>query len=103
MRTAAAKGLTPLDALLRHALPNAAPAIITLVGLQFARIFDGVIIVETLFGWPGIGRLLVESLLNRDFPLIQATFLVIAVAYVASNLLVDLAIAAIDPRVRGVV
>ena len=103
MRTAAAKGLTPLGALLRHALPNAAPAIVTLAGLQFARIFDGVIIVETLFGWPGIGRLLVESLLNRDFPLIQASFLVIAVGYVATNLLVDLAIAALDPRVREVV
>jgi peptide/nickel transport system permease protein len=62
-----------------------------------------VIIVETLFGWPGIGRLLVESLLNRDFPLIQATFLVIAVGYVVINLAVDLAIASLDPRVREVV
>jgi peptide/nickel transport system permease protein len=103
MRTAAAKGLAPLAALVRHALPNAMPAIVTLAGLQFARIFDGVIIVETLFGWPGIGRLLVESLLNRDFPLIQASFLVIAVGYVVTNLLVDLVIAAIDPRVREVV
>jgi peptide/nickel transport system permease protein len=103
MRTAAAKGLTPTSALLRHALPNAAPAIVTLAGLQLARIFDGVIIVETLFGWPGIGRLLVESLLNRDFPLIQATFLVIAVGYVVINLAVDLAIASLDPRVREVV
>jgi peptide/nickel transport system permease protein len=103
MRTAAAKGLTPTRALLRHALPNAAPAIVTLAGLQLARIFDGVIIVETLFGWPGIGRLLVESLLNRDFPLIQATFLVIAVGYVVINLAVDLAIASLDPRVREVV
>ncbi|MGD1876082.1 MAG: ABC transporter permease [Kiloniellaceae bacterium] len=103
MRTAAAKGLTPLSALLRHALPNAAPAIVTLAGLQLARIFDGVIIVETLFGWPGIGRLLVESLLSRDFPLMQATFLVIAVGYVAINLLVDLTVAGLDPRVREAV
>lgn len=103
MRTAAAKGLTPLGALLRHALPNAGPAIVTLAGLQFARIFDGVIIVETLFGWPGIGRLLVESLFSRDFPLIQASFLVIAVGYVLTNLLVDLAIALIDPRAREIV
>ena len=103
MRTAAAKGLTPLGALVRHGLPNAVPAILTLVGLQFVRIFDGIIIVETLFGWPGIGRLLVESLLSRDFPLIQACFLVIATAYVVTNLLVDIAIALFDPRVREVV
>ncbi|MDQ0314091.1 ABC transporter permease [Amorphus orientalis] len=103
MRTAAMKGLRPISALVRHAGPNALPAILTLAGLQFARIFDGVIIVETLFGWPGIGRLLVESLLNRDFPLIQACFLVIAAAYVLTNLLVDLAISAVDPRVGEVV
>tara|TARA_R110002020_G_scaffold48670_4_gene138645 strand:- start:121 stop:1071 length:951 start_codon:yes stop_codon:yes gene_type:complete len=103
MRTAAMKGLGPIAALVRHAGPNVLPAILTLAGLQFARIFDGVIIVETLFGWPGIGRLLVDSLLNRDFPLIQACFLAIAVAYVLTNLVVDMAISAIDPRVREVV
>lgn len=103
MRTASAKGLSRTAALLRHGLPNAGPAVITLAGLQFARIFDGVIIVETLFAWPGIGRLLVDSLLNRDFALIQACFLVIAMIYVVTNLLVDVAIAAFDPRVRGVV
>lgn len=103
MRTAASKGVAPMPALVRHAGPNVLPAILTLAGLQFARIFDGVIIVETLFAWPGIGRLLVESLLNRDFPLIQACFLVIAAAYVLTNLLVDLLIAAVDPRVREVV
>jgi peptide/nickel transport system permease protein len=103
MRTAAMKGLGPVSALVRHAGPNVLPAVLTLAGLQFARIFDGVIIVETLFGWPGIGRLLVESLLNRDFPLIQTCFLAIAAAYVLTNLLVDLAISAIDPRVREVV
>lgn len=103
MRTAAAKGLTPLAALIGHGLPNAMPAVVTLAGLQFARIFDGVIIVETLFGWPGIGRLLVDSLLNRDFPLIQACFLVIATAYVLCNLLVDLLVTTVDPRVRTAV
>ncbi|UOM35072.1 ABC transporter permease [Acuticoccus sp. I52.16.1] len=103
MRTALAKGLSPMGALVHHAGPNVLPAVLTLAGLQFARIFDGVIIVETMFAWPGIGRLLVESILNRDFPLIQATFLVIAVAYVVTNLLVDCAIAAADPRVREIV
>ncbi|WP_226575537.1 ABC transporter permease [Acuticoccus sediminis] len=103
MRTALAKGRSRTAALVVHAGPNVLPAVLTLAGLQFVRIFDGVIIVETMFGWPGIGRLLVDSLLNRDFPLVQASFLVIAAAYVATNLLVDVAIAAVDPRVREVV
>lgn len=98
MRTAAAKGIAPLPALLRHAWPNAFPGFLTLVGLQFARIFDGIIVVETLFAWPGIGRLLVESLLARDFPVIQACFLVIGTAYVLIHLGVDLMIALLDPR-----
>lgn len=98
MRTAAAKGVGRLAALVRHAGPNAFPAVLTLAGLQFARIFDGMIVVETLFGWPGIGRLLVESLLARDFPIIQACFLVIGCAYVLVHLVVDVAIAAFDPR-----
>lgn len=98
MRTAAAKGVAPLAALTRHAWPNAFPAVLTLIGLQFARVFDGMIVVETLFGWPGIGRLLVESLMARDFPVIQACFLVIGAAYVLIHLGVDMVIAFIDPR-----
>lgn len=103
IRTAKAKGLSDRRVLLTHAAPNVLPAVLTLTGLQFARIFDGVIIVETLFAWPGIGRLLVESLLNRDYPLIQACFLVIAGGYVLINLTIDYAITLYDPRVRGVV
>lgn len=98
MRTAAAKGVAPLTALTRHAWPNVFPGFLTLVGLQFARIFDGIIVVETLFAWPGIGRLLVESLMARDFPVIQACFLVIGVAYVLIHLGVDILIALLDPR-----
>lgn len=103
MRTAKAKGVAPLAALTTHAWPNAFPAVLTLVGLQFARIFDGMIVVETLFAWPGIGRLLVESLLARDFPVIQACFLVIGVAYVFIHLMVDVTIALFDPRVQAAV
>lgn len=98
MRTALAKGVGPLAAITRHAWPNAFPAVLTLVGLQFARVFDGMIVVEVLFAWPGIGRLLVESLLARDFPVIQACFLVIGAAYVLIHLLVDVSIALFDPR-----
>src|SRR5690606_33138403 len=88
MRTAAAKGVGRFSALLRHAAPNVLPGALTLAGLQFARIFDGAIIVETLFAWPGIGRLLVEALMARDFPVIQACFLIIGTAYVLVNLAV---------------
>lgn len=103
MRTARAKGHAPVRGLLVHAMPNAMPGILTVTGIQFARVFDGMIVVETVFGWPGLGRLLVEALLSRDFPLIQGCFLVIAGFYVLVNLMVDLLIARSDPRARGVV
>lgn len=98
MRTAAAKGVGPLAALIGHAWPNALPSVLTLAGLQFARVFDGIIVVEVLFVWPGIGRLLVESLMARDFPVIQACFLIIGTVYVITHLLVDVVIALLDPR-----
>lgn len=103
IRTAKAKGLSRLRTVLRHAVPNIAPGVLTFSGMQFARIFDGMIIVETLFAWPGIGRFLVESLLNRDYPAIQACFLLIAASYILVNLTVDLCIALYDPRTREIV
>ena len=103
VRTARAKGLGNARILLGHAVPNIVPAALTLTGLQFARVFDGMVIVETLFAWPGIGSLLLESLLNRDYPLIQGCFLVIATGYVLVNLIVDYLITLYDPRVREVV
>jgi peptide/nickel transport system permease protein len=103
IRTAKAKGLGRFRTVVRHAVPNTAPAVLTFAGMQFARIFDGMIIVETLFAWPGIGRFLVESLLNRDYPAIQACFLLIAGAYILVNLAVDLFIAFYDPRTREIV
>lgn len=103
MRTAHAKGLGSRHILLRHALPNALVPIVTLIGLQTARMFDSIIVVETIFGWPGLGRLLTEAVLGRDFPVLQACILAIGVVYVLINLVVDLCVAAIDPRVSGAV
>ena len=103
VRTAKAKGLSRKRILWFHAVPNILPSTLTLTGLQFARVFDGMIVVETIFAWPGIGSLLVESLFNRDYPLIQMCFLVIASGYVVINFMVDYLITLIDPRVRGVV
>ncbi|CTQ43090.1 ABC transporter permease [Roseibium aggregatum] len=100
IRTAKAKGLSQTRILLHHALPNILPSLLTLTGLQFARAFDGMIIVETIFAWPGIGSLLVASLLNRDYPLIQICFLVIACGYIIINLLVDYLVTLADPRVQ---
>lgn len=100
IRTARAKGLSQPRVLLGHALPNILPSVLTLTGLQFARAFDGMIIIETIFAWPGIGSLLVESLLNRDYPLIQVCFLVIACGYILINLVVDYLITLADPRVQ---
>lgn len=102
VRTALAKGLSPLSVVLGHALPAALPGILTLLGLQAARMFDGAIVVETIFAWPGLGRLFVEAILSRDYPVIQATILVIGAAYVLVHLAVDCALALIDPRLaRG--
>ena len=103
VRTARAKGLSQPRVLLGHAAPNVLPAVLTLTGMQLTRIFDGMIIVETLFGWPGIGRMMVEALLARDYSLIQACFLVVAGGYAIVNLAVDYAIALYDPRVREMV
>lgn len=100
-RTARAKGVPPVRVLIDHCLINVAAPVLTILGLQAARIFDGAIVVETVFGWPGLGRALAEAVLNRDFPMIQGAILVIGIAYVVINLLVDIAIALIDPRARA--
>ncbi|MFI0898388.1 ABC transporter permease [Streptomyces sp. NPDC020983] len=94
-----ARGLTRA-AVLRHCAHNAAPALATIAGLQLAYLLEGVVFVETLFNWPGVGRLLYEALAARDFPLIQAGVLVVACAFTGITLLVDTAHALIDPRVR---
>ena len=101
VRTANSKGLGQLRILLGHALPNALVPIVTLLGLQVGKMFDGVVVVETIFAWPGIGRLLVESIFSRDFPVLQLCVLVVGAVYIAVNLAVDLLVMAIDPRIRG--
>jgi len=100
VRTARAKGLRPNVVLSRHALRNMLIPVITVVGLQVGNLLGGAVIVETVFGWPGIGRLLVDAIAQRDYPLIQATILLITAAFIVINLLVDLSYGYLDPRIR---
>jgi ABC-type dipeptide/oligopeptide/nickel transport system permease component len=100
VRTARAKGLSTRVVLLRHALRNALIPIITILGLQFGTLLAGTIVTETIFSWPGIGRLTVMAISSRDYPLLQGCILVIALSYVLVNLLTDVFYAVIDPRVR---
>lgn len=101
MRTAAAKGAPFLGRVLRHALPNAAIPIITVIGLNLGALVGGAVVVETVFGWPGIGRLLVSAVTARDLALVQGLVLLAAVFMILANLLVDLAYGLIDPRIRA--
>jgi peptide/nickel transport system permease protein len=98
--TARAKGVTGRAVLLHHALKNALIPVITVVGLQFGSLLSGAVIIETVFARPGIGRLAVDAILNKDYPLVQGTILVAAVAYVLTNLAVDLVYMFVDPRIR---
>ncbi|HEV2618110.1 MAG TPA: nickel ABC transporter permease [Candidatus Acidoferrales bacterium] len=100
VRTARAKGLTERAVLLHHAFRNALIPILTILGLQFGTLLAGTIVTETIFSWPGIGRLAVQAIEARDYPLLQGCILVIAVSYVLVNLLTDLVYAFADPRVR---
>jgi peptide/nickel transport system permease protein len=100
VRTARAKGLSTTAVLVRHALRNALIPIITILGLQFGTLLAGTIVTETIFSWPGIGRLTVQAISSRDYPLLQGCILVIALSYVLVNLLTDVLYAFIDPRVR---
>lgn len=101
MRTAAAKGVPFVSRILRHALPNAAIPVITIIGLNLGALVGGSIVVETVFGWPGIGRLLVTAVASRDLALVQGLVLVAAAFMILANLLVDLAYGLIDPRLRA--
>jgi ABC-type dipeptide/oligopeptide/nickel transport system permease component len=100
VRTARAKGISETAVLFRHAFPNALIPVITILGLQFGSLLAGTIVTETIFSWPGIGRLAVQAISARDYPLLQGCILVIAVSYVVVNLLTDLVYAMVDPRVR---
>lgn len=100
IRTARAKGAGNTRTVLRHALKNALIPVLSIVGLQFAGLLGGAVIIETVFGWPGIGRLAVDAIFNRDLPMIQGIVLIAAVTFVAVNLLVDLLYGFLDPRIR---
>jgi ABC-type dipeptide/oligopeptide/nickel transport system permease component len=100
VRTARAKGLSTRAVLFRHALRNALIPIVTILGLQFGTLLAGTIVTETIFSWPGIGRLTVQAISARDYPLLQGCILVIALSYVVVNFLTDLLYSFIDPRVR---
>lgn len=100
VRTAYAKGLTARVVMFRHALRNTLIPVVTVAGLQFGSLLAGAVIVETVFGWPGAGRLLVDAISNRDYPIIQTAILFITAGFVILNLLVDLSYAYLDPRIR---
>src|SRR5207253_5117746 len=100
VRTARAKGLrTPLI-VGRHALPNALIPVVTVIGLQVGTLLGGAILAETIFAWPGVGRLLIQAINQRDYPLVQGCILFISVTYVAMNLITDLTYGFLDPRIR---
>jgi peptide/nickel transport system permease protein len=100
MRTAYAKGLATRLVLVRHGLRNALIPVVTVIGVQFASLLGGAVIIETIFAWPGMGRLAVNAISRRDYPVIMGTVLVFAVVFVLANLIVDILYTFIDPRIR---
>lgn len=100
MRTARAKGLAKGAVIMRHALRNALLPVITIVGLQLGALLSGAVLTETIFSWPGIGKWLFDSIIARDYPIVQSVTLLIAVIYIGANLLVDILYTFVDPRVR---
>ena len=100
MRTARAKGLAERVVLVRHGLKNAFLPILTISGWQFARLFEGAVIIETIFLIPGVGRILIEAIFHRDFPMIQAVIVVIGTGVLLCNLVVELLYGWLDPRIR---
>ncbi len=100
VRTARAKGVSEVAVLLRHALRNAAVPVITVIGNGFALLISGVVVTESVFNLPGVGRLTVDAVLARDYPIIQAMILLTSLVYVTVNLLIDVAYTLLDPRIR---
>jgi ABC-type dipeptide/oligopeptide/nickel transport system permease component len=100
MRTARAKGLYPRIITIRHGLKNALIPVLTMMGLQFGALLAGTVVTETVFSRPGLGRLIVDAILSKDYPLVQGAILFLAVVYLLVNLAVDIAYAWLDPRIR---
>jgi peptide/nickel transport system permease protein len=100
IRTARAKGLMDKSVVLKHAFRNALVPVVTIIGLQFGQLMAGAVLTERVFTWPGIGRLLVDSIDARDYPVVQGAVLLIAVSFIVINIVVDIVYAVIDPRIR---
>ncbi|QQO10434.1 nickel ABC transporter permease [Breznakiella homolactica] len=101
IRTARAKGLSELVVINRHALKNALIPIVTVIGLQFGNLLGGAVLTETIFAWPGVGRLMVDSIRQKDFPMVQGGVLLLAITFSIVNLAVDILYAYIDPRIKA--
>ena len=100
VRTARAKGVSNNNVVWRHALRNALVPVVTILGLQFGRLLGGAVITESVFSWPGIGRLIRDSIGNRDYAVVQACLLLLVVLFVVINLLTDITYGILDPRIR---
>jgi peptide/nickel transport system permease protein len=100
IRTARAKGLPEFWTIAKHTMKNAAIPIVTIVGLQFGNLLGGAVVTETIFSWPGIGRLAIQSIYNRDYPIVQACVFLTAAMFVVLNFLVDVTYGILDPRIR---
>jgi len=100
MQVARSKGLGEMSLILRHAFPNALIPVITVIGIAFALLMSGTVVVENVFAIKGLGRLLIQSILNRDYPVVQGSILVVSAIFVFSNLLVDVLYSVVDPRIR---
>jgi len=101
IRTARAKGVSEMWVVAKHTLKNAAIPIVTITGLQFGTLLGGAVVTETVFSWPGIGRLAVQSIYNRDYPVVQCTVFVAALLFIVINFFVDLIYGFLDPRIRA--
>lgn len=100
IRTARAKGLTDIAVVFGHALKNSLIPVVTIIGLEFGHLLGGAVIVETIFAWPGIGRLMIQAVYTKDFPLVQASVTITALIFVSLNVAVDFIYSYLDPRVR---
>jgi peptide/nickel transport system permease protein/oligopeptide transport system permease protein len=97
---ARARGVSEARAVIAHAFRNSLIPIVTIIGLQFGSVLTGAVITETIFAWPGVGRLLVQSISARDYPAVQGCILLIALTYVSMNLVIDVLYGFLDPRIR---
>ena len=101
IRTARAKGLSERVVIRRHAVRHALLPVVTMLGLSLGRLIGGSVIIELVFAWPGIGRLIVDSIVQSDYPMVQASIIVLAASIAVTNLLVDVSYRLIDPRIRA--